>query len=166
MVFFKYGQLRTTSRGNHGNHCLLSMNFLHLLLVVTTIPTFKFLAYPILEILPSPGFQVSSISHSGDITEPWGRGWVYKRCSYYFNPLSAGCGVDYTWKHSESETISGWNWKVIRCSEPEGEARADIKSHSLWTADIEIRVLMSPLKFLNKRRNFGGNFLMKKVTQK
>jgi len=34
-----------TSRGNHGSHCLLSMIFLHLLLVVTP-----------------------SISHSGDIT--------------------------------------------------------------------------------------------------
>jgi len=31
----------------------LSMIFLHLLLVATTIPSFKFLAYPILKILPA-----------------------------------------------------------------------------------------------------------------
>jgi len=43
MVFFRH--LGMTSRGNHDNHCLLSMIFLN------TIPNFKFLAFPILEIL-------------------------------------------------------------------------------------------------------------------
>jgi len=33
----------------------------------------------------------------------------------------------------ESETTSGWNWKVIRGAKPEGEAHAGIKSISLWT---------------------------------
>jgi len=42
-----------TSRGNYGNHCLFSIIFLHLLLVATIIPNFKFLVYPILEILPA-----------------------------------------------------------------------------------------------------------------
>jgi len=42
-----------TSRGNHGNDCLLSQIFLLFLLVAIRIPNFKFLVYPILEILPA-----------------------------------------------------------------------------------------------------------------
>jgi len=51
MVFFQFSYIKMTLYGD--NYSLLSMIFLHLLLVDTTMPNFKFLAYPILEMLPA-----------------------------------------------------------------------------------------------------------------
>jgi len=52
---------------------------------------------------------------------------------------------------SESETTSGWNWKVLRLKrrrKTEGEARTGIKSLSLWRDFLALKgLIISSEKF-------------------